>query len=387
MSKRGENIRKRKDGRWEGRCIKSYGPDGKAQHQSVYGKSYLETKRKLLQVREKQVAGALPNSCKSMSFREVLFLWLESRKIKLRLQTYTKYSQMIEKHLAETIGAHKVSKIDVSQLNSFLEEKIKNGRLNNTGGLSTSYVKTLTFIIQSAIKFAATHGYRSPLRGAISELPKKKVDYAIFNLDEQLRLENYVQTNMDGTKLGVLICLHTGLRIGEICGLKWSDIDFRQNIISVRRTVYRVTNQDREADEPKTRLVVGEPKTNSSYRVIPIPSYLLQILVRYRKQSLSEWVVADDRFRFFDPRTYQYRFQKYLKDCAIPRRNFHALRHVFATRCVEVGVDIKSLSEMLGHANVNITLNTYVHSSLEQKHSQIELLGTIRGQNKGQRSA
>lgn len=119
MSKRGENIRKRKDGRWKGRYIKSYRTDGNAQYQSVYGKSYLEAKRKLLQTRESYISGVLPDSCKSVSFREVLFLWLESRKIKLRPQTYLKYLQAIEKRLAETIGAHKISKVDISQLNIF----------------------------------------------------------------------------------------------------------------------------------------------------------------------------------------------------------------------------------------------------------------------------
>ena len=387
MPKRGENIRKRKDGRWEGRFINGYKSDGKAKYQSVYGKSYLETKRKLIQASENSSAKEFTGSCKGMSFREVLFLWLDSRRIKLRPQTYDKYSWMIEKHLAETMGGCKIAKIEIYYLNNFLEEKIKNGRLDRQGGLSASYVKTLIFIMRSAIDFAVAYGYCQPLRGEICELPRKKADYPVFSREEQMQLENHMQSDMDGTKLGVLICLHTGLRIGEICGLKWSDIDFRQRTLSVSRTIYRISNQDRLAGEPKTKLVEGEPKTLSSYRVIPIPSYLYILMLKYRQISSSEWIVSDNAFGFIDPRTYQYRFQRYLKDCAISKRNFHALRHTFATRCIEVGVDIKSLSEMLGHASVNITLNTYVHSSLEQKRSQIELLGAIRGQELGQKMA
>ena len=386
MPKRGENIRKRKDGRWEGCFISNYLPDGKAKYQSVYGKSYLETKRKLLQSTEKQSNGALPESCKSMSFREVLFLWLNNRKIKLRPQTYAKYSQMIENHLAKTIGSQKISKINTSYLNKLLEEKINCGRLDKNGGLSTSYVKTLIFIIQSAIEFAVAQGYCQPMRGEISTLPKKKTDYPVFSFDEQLRLESHMQEDMDGTKLGVLICLYTGLRIGELCGLQWSDIDFRKNTISVHRTVYRTINDNSDVGEPKTKLVAGEPKTISSYRDIPIPSSLLSLLQSYKKYSSSKWVVADDNMEFLDPRTYQYRFQRYLKDCAVPERNFHALRHAFASRCIEVGMDVKSLSEILGHASVNITLNTYVHSSMDQKRSQIELLVSNRSQITGHES-
>ena len=383
MPKRGENIRKRKDGRWEGRHIIDYKPDGAAKYHSVYGKSYLETKQKLLLSIETLRINALPEPCKSMNFREALFLWLENKRLKLRSQTYAKYLKLIENHLAETIGGVKLSKVDVLLLNGFLENKIKNGRVDQKGGLSLSYVKTLIFIIRSAIDFSAEHGYCRPLRGPICTLPKKITDYPVFTLDEQDRIERYMMAETDGTKLGVLICLYTGLRIGELCGLQWSDIDFRQNTVSIHRTVYRTVNENSGADMPKTKLVAGEPKTLSSHRTIPIPSSLMILLQSYKGMSSSEWVIADGNLGFLDPRTYQYRFQRYLKDCAVPIRNFHALRHAFASRCVEVGMDIKSLSEILGHANSAITLSTYVHSSLEQKRSQMELLVSNRGQNSG----
>ena len=384
MPKRGENIRKRKDGRWEGRFICGNKPDGKAKYKSVYGSSYFEIKQKLLQAMEQLKLNTLPESGKNISFRETLFLWLQNRKTKLRPQTYLKYKRLIEKHLAESIGARKLNKIDVSMLNRFIDEKVFNGRLDEKGGLSISYVRTLVFIIRSAMEFAVLQKYCLPLIGSIGELPKQIAFHDIFSIEEQLRLEHYVQKNMDGPKLGVLLCLHTGLRIGEICGLKWSDIDFPQRILIVQRTVYRIENTKNGVDEPKTKLTIGMPKSLSSYRDIPIPSYLMPILVHLRNNALSEWVVAANSEGIPDPRTYQYRFKQYLKECSLPYRNFHILRHVFATRCVEVGMDIKSLSEILGHANITITLNLYVHSSMEQKRNQIELLGSIRGQEPGQ---
>jgi len=385
MPRRGENIRKRKDGRWEGRYISGHQQGGKANYKSVYGKSYLETKRKLSQFAEKKGVDSNFDSYKDMNFRETLFLWLDNRRIKLRPQTHAKYSQLIENHLAETIGKMKTSKIEATHLNDFLEEKINNGRLDKKGGLSLSYIKTLIFIIQSTIDFSVAQGYCSPMRGSISSLPKKKVDYPVFSIDEQDRIEQHMLSDTDGTKLGVLICLYTGLRIGELCGLRWSDIDFCHDTISVHRTVYRTVNENKNIGEPKTKLIVGEPKTISSYRIIPIPSSLQVLLRTHLRKSSSEWVISDGDNGFFDPRTYQYRFQKYLRDCVVPKKKFHALRHAFATRCVEVGMDIKSLSEILGHASVNITLNIYVHSSIKQKQSQMELLVANRGQIRGQK--
>lgn len=261
MPKRGENIRKRKDGRWEGRYIQSYKPDGKAKYGSVYGKSYLETKKKLVETTEKRQFQVLPDKCRSMSFREVLFLWLNNNKIKLRPQTFSKYSQMIENHLAETIGGHKISKVETPLINEFLEGKIKNGRLDKKGGLSSSYVKTLIFVMNSAIEFAVVHGYRSPLCGEINKPSHRKNQYQVFTNEEQARLENLLMNDIDGTKLGVLICLHTGLRIGEICGLKWSDIDFKCKTLAVRRTVYRISNPDYQVENPKTVLMTGDPKS------------------------------------------------------------------------------------------------------------------------------
>ena len=380
MPKRGENIRKRKDGRWEGRFICGYKQDGKAKYQSVYGTSYMETKKKLLRAAEQFKSGAPLEPCKSMCFREVLFHWLDNRKTKLRPQTYSKYSKLIENHLAKSIGTQRISKIDSAVLNRFIDEKLRVGRLDAQGGLSISYVKTLVFIIRSAVDFAVLQNYCNPIKGDIGELPKTKSHFPVFMLDEQKRLESYVQVEMDGAKLGVLLCLNTGLRIGEVCGLKWSDIDFKQRVISIQRTVYRISEQPKDIGGQKTKLVMGEPKTLSSYRVIPIPSFLFSVLQEHRQKASSEWVAAITDFGIPDPRSHQYRYKQYLEECSLPYRNFHSLRHTFATRCIEAGVDVKSLSEILGHASVNITLNTYVHSSLEQKRNQIELLGAVRGQ-------
>ena len=169
-----------------------------------------------------------------------------------------------------------------------------------------------------------------------------------------------------------MICLYSGLRLGEICALRWSDLDPVQKVFHIRRTVQRIYNKNK--DRP-TEIVISTPKTQNSIRDIPIASNLWRILFQFSHQfEKNSCIISDKDQAFFDPRTYQFRYKGYLSACGLKYRNFHALRHTFATRCIEKNIDIKSLSEILGHSSVNITLNRYVHSSIEQKRSQIEKL-------------
>lgn len=177
--------------------------------------------------------------------------------------------------------------------------------------------------------------------------------------------------NLDCTALGMLISLHTGLRIGEVCALKWSDVDIERKILTVRQTVARVKANSN--DNCKSKLILDAPKTKNSLREIPINSFLLPLLVKKKSESVSDFVISEQK-TFVSPRTFEYRYHKTLERFDIEQVNYHSLRHTFATRCIERGVDCKSLSEILGHANVNITLNTYVHSSMELKRIQIEKL-------------
>ena len=183
-------------------------------------------------------------------------------------------------------------------------------------------------------------------------------------------MEQHLKSDLSPTNIGILISLYTGLRIGEICALCWNDIDLNARTIYVRHTVSRVRST---SEECKTELILDEPKTASSKRIIPIPSPLFSVLLDYSKEATSAFVVSNSE-SFVSPRTYDARFHKLLRDCQIKGLSYHGLRHTFATRCIEAGVDVKSLSEILGHANVSITLNTYVHSSLEMKKSQLEKL-------------
>lgn len=379
MPRKGENIRKRKDGRWEGRYIKTYNSLGKAVYGSVYARTYVDVKRKLIEMNKLVLDHALPQKQQKVAFREVLYLWLENNKIKLKLQTYADYKYMIESHILPWVGSIYISDVDSNYINSFLTSKFNDGRLDGKGGLSTSYIKKLSFILCSALDFAVKENYCSPIRGDIIHPQNKKKELEVLSIAEQLILEQYIMTDFDERKLGVLLSLYAGLRIGEVCGLKWSDIDFQMQTIHVRHTVERIKNIDADANDSKTKLVLGDAKTYSSDRIIPITPKLMSLLESY-KQNKNMFLLRGNSYEYTDPRTYQYSFQGYLKSCKLRPINYHALRHTFATRCIESGMDIKSLSEILGHASVNITLNTYVHSSLEHKRNQLQAMSVYCGQ-------
>ena len=173
--------------------------------------------------------------------------------------------------------------------------------------------------------------------------------------------------------MGILLCLYTGIRLGEVCALKWSDFDFQENFLKVRRTIQRIQNP--EPEPPKTKVIIDSPKSVKSIRDIPLPNNLSKDLRRYAQMSSGNgFFLTGSPYYYIEPRTYQSRYKMYLQKGRIPYRNFHALRHTFATKCIELGVDIKSLSEILGHSSVTITLNRYVHSSMDLKQQQINKL-------------
>lgn len=371
MSKRGENIHKRKDGRWEGRYIKFRRPDGKIHYGSVYGKTYRETKEKL-----RMTSTTVQYSSKSpkddMYYKELLDMWLNNNRVRLKQATLTKYQNIITTHIIPELGDVKLSHLNAANINSFLANKLENGRLDRTGGLAPSYVRSIMLVITASIKFATNEQLMEPLKSPIYKPSIEKKEYLILTRDEQKKLEQYIRYEPDNTKLGILLSLYAGLRIGEVCALTWDDIDLKNKIIYVRHTVARIKTEI-STETVSTKLIIDAPKTKASMREIPITANLHGILLSQFKVSVSPYVISDTN-NFVNPRTFEYRYHRVLKECGVSSVNFHILRHTFASRCVEAGVDVKSLSEILGHGNVSITLNTYVHSSMEQKREQLEKL-------------
>lgn len=232
--------------------------------------------------------------------------------------------------------------------------------------LSPSYVRTLAIILGSVIKYSTIAGYCPPLKNPIlkPQLPKNEIQ--ILSEDSHKKLISYMIEKFDETSMGISITLNTGMRIGEICALQWSDIDFENETIKVCKTVSRVLDSN-----GSTKRIIDLPKTKSSIRKIPIPSSLMVQLRNFLPMRKSEFIVSTNLLPV-DTRTFDYRYKRVLQSAGIPQYNFHALRHTFATNCINYGVDVKVLSEILGHSNVSTTLNTYVHLSLKMKKQQIE---------------
>lgn len=370
MSKKGENIRKRKDGRWEGRYKRGRKENGEIIYGSVYGKTYRDVKEKMHVTMTNPKDIMPPIASAEMTFAILLRKWQESNEIRLKRGTKTRYENLINSHIIPELGELKLSEISTSTINGFLRSKLLKGRLDGSGPLSPSYVRSISLVITSALNYAVAEGLMQAFKNRINKPNITKSELPILSLENQKILEQHLKAELTPTSIGILISLYTGLRIGEVCALCWNDINLITRTIYVRHTVSRVKSAEGDS---KTELILDEPKTASSKRVIPIPSPLFYALVDYRKHATSIYVVSSTD-NFVSPRTYDARFHRVLIDCRLEDLNYHGLRHTFATRCIEAGVDVKSLSEILGHANVSITLNTYVHSSLDMKKSQLEKL-------------
>lgn len=371
MSKRGENIHKRKDGRWEGRYVKGRNVNGSIIYGYIYGKTYRDVKDKLIFSCSEIKSDTFTNY-QEHYFEHILNLWLENNRIRQKAATVSKYQYLIETHIAPSLGKVKLSEITSTMINSFLLQKLQNGRLDEQGGLSPSYVRNIMLVINGALKFAVDEQLCPPLKSPIFKPTVQKRELSIFSCSDQQKLESYLLSVSDPTCIGILLSLYTGLRVGEVCALSWDDIDFERHIIHIRHTVARIKSNGNTSDK-SSQLILDTPKTKSSSRDIPISSALFPLLQQASQTAVSKYVVSQSN-DFVSPRTFEYRYHRILKKCEIENLNYHALRHTFATRCVEAGIDVKSLSEILGHSNVSVTLNTYVHSSIELKRSQLEKL-------------
>ena len=197
----------------------------------------------------------------------------------------------------------------------------------------------------------------------------------MLSVFEQEQLLSILFENFDRYKMGVFICLYTGIRIGELCALQWKDISFSEKVIVVEHTMQRLQNDDPNALY-KTKIIVTEPKSKASVRTIPLPDFVLNAIKPFLG-SPSAYVLSGNCQEIIEPRTMQNRFKGYLEAGQINDANFHSLRHTFATRCIEAGFDVKTLSEILGHSSVKITLDRYVHSSMELKRSNMEKLTPV----------
>ena len=379
VPRRGENIHKRKDGRWEARYIKDR-KNGKAVYHSVYAKTYSEVKAKLKYCINKKKDSKIEKTSKKMTFDDVFQEWLKYKQNFIKQSSYNKYFNLYNNYISRTLKDIYLD--DVS--NSMFQEAVisminlKNKRTKKK--LSSSTIKSIVYVIKSTVLFAQKQGYIKAFCLQI-EIPSNEAkNIQVLSRNEQNILEFHTRLKLDTISLAILVCLYSGLRIGEICALRWEDIDLNNKYIVVNKTVQRIQQIQVPYRATKTILTVTPPKTDKAIRKIPISSVLYSILSKYYEQnyrSSKHYVLVNKNNDMIDPRSIQYQFKELIKKIKITQITFHGLRHTFATRCIELGMDIKTLSEILGHSNVSTTMNIYVHSTEQQKKNQMELLSQL----------
>jgi integrase len=296
--------------------------------------------------------------------------YLATVRNQLKPSTYGIYEGYISRYISPYFGGIKCEQLTAQTVQGFVDRQTDNG-------LSAATVR-------SVYKFLRIGLRNVPQCGVISaSLPKQFAgDVKVFTPDEQRQLESAARVSDSINHIGVTLSLYTGLRIGELCGLLWDDIDFSRRTLSVRRTIQRIKSDD---GKRKTKVELLPPKSTALVRNIPLPDFLIDLLYAHKEQLDSDYVLSRDG-KPIEPRNMQERFQKLLNTAGIKQANFHTTRHTFATRALENNFDVKTLSEILGHASASVTLNIYAHVLDEHKRKQMESLISVYqyGQNYGQ---
>lgn len=292
-----------------------------------------------------------------MLYKNLVLDWLKNQKIYLKYSTFTNYCNISHNQIIPNLGNYEVDQLNNDILQEFILNRLKEGRCDGKGGISQKYAQDIIAVLK------LTLGKEVEIQLPYS--PPKEVE--IFEKSDQVALINSLQSNICHKNFGILLTIHTGLRIGELCALRWSDINFDTQLLHINKTMIRTYTK-----EDGSKLNITAPKTRSSIRTIPLNKWIMQYAVLLRGSD-NEYIVTGKE-KYIEPNKYRLYYNRQLKDLDLPHRKFHSLRHTFATRCIECGCDYKSLSELLGHSNVSITMNLYVHPQLELKRKCVELL-------------
>ena len=367
MARRGENIYKRKDGRYEGRYVLGRNPDGSTKFGYVYGRQYGEVQHILL-IKKAAMLRQMAESgleCRQ-TLREWAGEWLAERlRGGMKPSTWQTYAGTLERYILPALGGCRLGAITPEMI------RMQLARLG-AQGLAQSTVQ-VTFRLLSGILGGASE------IGKIRENPCKcihlhavsRAEQRVLNGEEQSQLLDAARESRD---IPALLGLYTGMRLGEICALQWRDVDWSRRTVTVRQTAQRTRRFEGDGQN-RTQLRVDLPKSFSSLRTIPVPAFLMDMLRTLRGEAAQDaFIFGGDRPA--EPRTIQRRFQSLAKRAGLQGVHFHTLRHSFATRMLELGVDVKTISRLLGHSTVQTTLDCYAHSMLESQRQAIDRLAS-----------
>ena len=309
-----------------------------------------------------------------MTTQNLLTEWLEIyQKEHIKARTYSRYQGLITMHIIPTLGERNISELGRREIQEFLTQQKKDGNMRNGEKLSATSTNMMLSVLNLAFEYACDMEYieENPcVRVRRTKAETKKIE--AFTVEKQRAIESEIARSDDKRLHGILLCLYTELRIGELLGLTWSDIDFDRGVIKITKTVYREKNES-----GAWQLCVDTPKTKASDRVIPLPEYITNMLRQDSETAQTPYVVENKKGERMSIRSYQYIFEKLTERVEVRKLNFHALRHTFATRAIECGMDIKTVADIMGHQNASITLNRYAHCMLDHKIEMMQKLPRV----------
>ena len=299
---------------------------------------------------------------KKKTFEEVARLWQEEKRLYVKRSTFAAYVLLLDNHLIPSFGQER----DVTEpkVQDFVLRKLDSG-------LSQKSVRDMLVVLRMVLKYAVKNGLMEHREIDVkfpTERERKEVQ--VLSRNSQQRIMRHLKENLSPMNLGIYICLCTGLRIGEICALKWEDIDVDSGMIRISKTIQRIYVKN--GTDCHTEVIIDTPKTMNSMRMIPIPRDLRRMLHAHRRSAEGKCFLITNSPRPVEPRTYRNYYNKLMNELKMPKLKFHSLRHSFATRCIESRCDYKTVSALLGHSNISTTLNLYVHPNMEQKKRCVE---------------
>lgn len=311
---------------------------------------------------------------KKILYKDWVYEWLMEKRNYVKESTYANYTNIVFNHIVPNLGSFSLNEINHKLLQDFILSLSKSGRKNGSGGLAEKTIKDIVIILKGSIRKAINEEKIKHIELKFN-YPKDNNEKNIYILSkqEQNKITDYVLNNCTPKNVGLLISLYSGIRIGELCALQWKDIDFKKNKFLITKTIQRIYIKDKENNISK--VIISTPKTQNANREIPISKEFSDILKKIKANS-DDYILSNSN-KYIEPRTYRKYFNKVLEDLKIKHFNFHSLRHTFATNCISLGCDYKTVSELLGHSNVNITLNLYVHPQYSQKKKCIDLVSKI----------
>ncbi|MBQ7674299.1 MAG: site-specific integrase [Alphaproteobacteria bacterium] len=352
MARNGKNIYRRKDGRCEGRVYYN----GR-KYKSVYGRTFKEVYEKMIKLRCE-----MNMPCKrDYYFNTLAGMWLEDRKCSVKSGTTVSYKTKLDKHILPYFKEVFASKLNNKSLSAFVASK-------RTESLSDKYISDMLIIIKSVMLWAEERYSMENNIKNYKNIRFKTKEPKLLTHAEQIQLNKHLKNSSDGISLSLLLEMYTGLRIGELCALQWKDIDLENRLITVNKSIQRLPDEV----TGKSKVIITSTKTTTSDRLIPIPSFLMDRLKQAQKSG--DCYLLSETPKIIEPRLLRNKFKAKLSEAGVVNIKFHSLRHGFATQCIQHSIDIKTISELLGHANTEITMKTYIHSSMQRKRECMEKL-------------